>query len=165
MPRWKRPTHRPSNLHGEMLLDWLLMHLHPVPEPNQNAITAGWLCSRCLDDWGVQLQRAGELDKAARRFTEAIRLNPDNRAAEVNLAFNQATKARTPDAGRPCRPEPRDQFGKYRNWNAVVTANGRISTTSLSVTWLDIRIIRAAISGKGAAMATCARPPARPGQS
>jgi len=113
--------------------DWLLMHLHPVPEANQNAAIAGILCSRCLDDWGVQLQRAGELDKAARRFTEARRLNPDNRAAEINLAFNETLKTNGPMEIDPARVNA-DQFGKYRNWNAVVTANGPFDEISFCFT-------------------------------
>ncbi|HSY19303.1 MAG TPA: tetratricopeptide repeat protein [Candidatus Acidoferrales bacterium] len=104
-------------------IEWFLMHLHPVPEANLDATIAGLLCSRCLNDWGVQLQRAGELDKAARRFTEAMRLNPDNRAADINLAFNQVLKSGAPMEIAPAGINP-DQFGKYRNWNAVVTANG-----------------------------------------
>ncbi|HEV2695418.1 MAG TPA: tetratricopeptide repeat protein [Verrucomicrobiae bacterium] len=104
-------------------VQWLVMHLHPVPEANQNAVLAGMLCSRCLDDWGVQLQRAGELEKAAKRFAEAKRFNPDNVVADINLAFNGTLKAGAPMVIDPARVTP-DQFGKYRNWNAVVTANG-----------------------------------------
>ena len=104
-------------------LDWLLMHLHPAPELDQNAILAGMLCSRSLNDWGVQLQRAGDLDSAAKRFQQARRFNPDNIAADINLAFNETLRTKTPLEIYPERVNA-DQFGKYRNWNAVVTANG-----------------------------------------
>jgi tetratricopeptide (TPR) repeat protein len=103
--------------------EWLLMHLHPTAEVNDNAILAGTLCSRCLDDWGVQLQRAGELDKAARRFNDAKRFNPENVAADINLAFNQALRTGAQMQIDPARVNA-DQFGKYRDWNGVVTAYG-----------------------------------------
>jgi len=104
-------------------IDWLLMHLHPVSEPNQNAVIAGLLISRCLNDWGVQLQRAGELEKAGPRFEEARRFYPDNVVADINLAFNKTLKTGAPLEINLARVNT-DQFGKYRNWNAVVTANG-----------------------------------------
>jgi len=111
---------------------FLLAHLHPVPEINQNAIIAGMFCSRCLDNWGVQLQRAGELEKAARRFREAKRFNPDNIVADINLAFNEVL--RTNQIGAPLAIDPArvtaDQFGKYRNWNTLVTANGPVDDIS-----------------------------------
>ncbi|MDR3456493.1 MAG: tetratricopeptide repeat protein [Verrucomicrobiae bacterium] len=109
--------------------EWLLMHLHPVPEPNQNAVIVGLLCSRCLDDWGVQLQRAGELDKAARRFTQAKRFNPDNIVADINLAFNQTLKSGAPVEIDLTHTTP-DQYGKSRDWNSLVTANGPFDDVS-----------------------------------
>lgn len=102
---------------------WLLKHLHPVAEPNENALIVGIFCSRCLNDWGVRLQRAGELEKAARRFQDAKRFNPDNVVADINLAFNESLRQ-----GKSVPLDPAhvnaDQFGKYRNWNEVLTANG-----------------------------------------
>ena len=101
----------------------LLGRLHPTPVVNQNAIWMGELCSRSLDDWGVQLQRAGELDKAATRFKEAKEFNPDNIVADINLAFNKVLRE-----GAPIQVDlfhaSTDRFGKYRNWNDVITANG-----------------------------------------
>jgi Flp pilus assembly protein TadD len=108
---------------GNTLPGWLLMHLHAQPVVNQNAIIVGMFCSRSLDAWGVQLQRAGELEKAAQRFQEARRFNPDNIVADINLAFNETLRAGKPldiDLGRVSA----DNFGKYRNWNTLVTANG-----------------------------------------
>ena len=43
----------------------LLNKFHVPREQNQNAILAGTFYSRSLDFWGVQLQRANELEKAA----------------------------------------------------------------------------------------------------
>lgn len=108
---------------GDTLPGWLLMHLHALPQANQNTIVVGMFCSRSLNDWGVQLQRAGELEKAAQRFQEARRFNPDNIVAGINLAFNKTLRAGKPldiDLGRVSP----DNYGKYRNWNALTTANG-----------------------------------------
>ena len=105
------------------VFNWLLLHLYSTPEPNQNAILAGMFCARSLDDWGVQLQRAGDLTNAAAQFTAAKQLNPDNVVADINLKFNQTLRAGQTNelAPEPINP---DQFGKYRNWNAVLNANG-----------------------------------------
>ena len=103
--------------------EWLLNTIHAPREQNQNAILAGFIYSRSLDFWGVQLQRAHELEKAAAAFTLAKELNPDNVVAQINLQFNQSLCA-----GKSVPVDPsiatRDQFGKYHDWNEVVNANG-----------------------------------------
>jgi tetratricopeptide (TPR) repeat protein len=101
----------------------LLQKFHVPREQNQNAILAGNLYSRSLDFWGVQLQRANELEKAATAFALAKELNPDNVIAQINLQFNQSLRA---GKSVPVNPAlaTRDQFGKYHDWNEVVNANG-----------------------------------------
>ncbi len=101
----------------------LLKKFHVPREPNGNAILIGGLYSRSLDFWGVQLQRAGELEKAAAYFALAEQINPDNVVAQINLQFNQALREgrRVPlDLSKTGS----DQFGKYHDWNEVVNANG-----------------------------------------
>ena len=66
---------------GERLLD----KFHVPREPDQMAVLAGLYYSRSLDFWGVELQRAGELDEAAAHFDTALKLNPDNVVAQINL--------------------------------------------------------------------------------
>jgi tetratricopeptide (TPR) repeat protein len=105
------------------------MHLHVPPEPNPNALMAGIFYSRSLDFLGVQLQRAGELEKAATRFSEAQQLNPDNVVAKINLDFNKTLRAGSPAAVDLSRVTA-DQFGKYHNWNEVLNANGPFDETS-----------------------------------
>jgi len=101
----------------------LLARLHVVREPNPNAVVAGAYYSRDLDFWGVQLQRAGELEKAADCFELAQKLNSDNVVAQINLQFNQDLRA-----GRTVPVDPAkattDRFGKYHNWSEVISANG-----------------------------------------
>ena len=57
------------------------------------AVLAGFFYSRSLDFWGVELQRAGDLDNAAAHFDTALKLNPDNVVAQINLDFNQTLRA------------------------------------------------------------------------
>ncbi len=130
-PAVQKALVKPAPTKPKNIFEWLLMHLHPAPETDQNAILAGMFCSRSLNDWGVQLQRAGELEKAAKRFQQAKHLNPDNIVADINLAFNESLRAGRPLEINPARVNA-DQFGKYRNWNEVVTANGPFDDISFS---------------------------------
>ena len=114
---------------GNTAPGWLLMHLHSAPQVNQNAIIVGRFCSRSLNDWGVQLQRAGELEKAAQRFKDARRLNPSNIIADINLAANETLHTGgTPEIN--LSKVNADSFGIYRNWNSVLTANGSFDDIS-----------------------------------
>ncbi|HTY86314.1 MAG TPA: tetratricopeptide repeat protein [Candidatus Acidoferrum sp.] len=101
----------------------LLARFHVPRERNHNAVAVGAYYSRSLDFWGVQLQRVNELEKAAVCFDRAIKINPDNVVAQINLAFNQnlrAGKTVPVDLSRTTS----DQFGKYRDWLEVLSANG-----------------------------------------
>jgi tetratricopeptide (TPR) repeat protein len=109
--------------------DWLLLHLHIVPESNQNAIYIGTVYSRDLDYWGVQLQRRGELDLAATNFAAALNLNPNNISAGINLDFNGKLRSKTVVKVDPNRVNP-DQFGKSSNWSQLLNANGPLDEPS-----------------------------------
>jgi tetratricopeptide (TPR) repeat protein len=101
----------------------MLEKFHIPREPNANATLAGMFYSRSLDFWGVQLQRTGYLTNAAACFRLAAAVNPDNFVAKVNLQFNQNLRdgTRVPlDFSKTTT----DQFGKYRDWNSVLNANG-----------------------------------------
>ena len=104
---------------GERLLD----RFHVPREPNHDAITVGSFYSRSLDFWGVQLQRANELEKAAACFDLATKVNPDNVVAQINLTFNQNLRAGI-TVPVDLSKTTSDQFGKYRDWLQVITANG-----------------------------------------
>ncbi len=100
-----------------------LKKFHVQREPNQTAVLLGAFYSRSLDFWGVELQRAGELETAAACFDTALKLNPDNIVAKINLAFNQTLRAgRT--APVDLSKTTTDQLGKYQTWNEVLNANG-----------------------------------------
>ena len=104
---------------GQRILDGF-----QVPrEQNQNAILAGTFYSRSLNFWGVQLQRAGDLTNAAACFAMAKEVNPDNFVAQINLRFNQSLRAGI-SVPLNLSKTTSDQFGKFRDWNGAVSANG-----------------------------------------
>lgn len=105
------------------IFDRLLKRLHNAAEPNLNAMMVGTFYSRSLNYWGVQLQRAGALDQAEAAFTAARQLNPDNVVATINLEFNHRLRAGSTTAVELTHVTA-DQFGKFRNWNEVMGANG-----------------------------------------
>ena len=107
--------------------DWVLMHLHATADANP--LIAGAAYSRSLNFWGVQLQRAGQLDLAASAFTNAQVLNPENVTAGINRAFNANLRAGSSNVV-DISAVTADQFGRYRNWNAVLNANGPFDETS-----------------------------------
>ncbi len=68
-------------------------HFQPVPSP-QSRLLAGWYAV-ALDDWGVRLQRAGQLAAAQKRFEQALALDGENAAAGLNLQCNTNLAAGT----------------------------------------------------------------------
>ncbi len=116
-------------IYSKGLFNWILMHLHAKQEPDQNDIIAGRFYSRSLNDWGVHQQRANALDTAKNHFDTAVKINPDNFAAAINLKFNQALHDGS-TAGVELMHITADQFGKYRGWNEILNANGPFDETS-----------------------------------
>ncbi|MGH7951452.1 MAG: tetratricopeptide repeat protein [Limisphaerales bacterium] len=92
----------------------VLARLHLERETNQNAVAAGDSYSRALDFWGVELQRAGDLTNAAAQFETALKLNPDNISAQVNLGFNEKLRAGQSAPLDLSKTSP-DQLGKPMN--------------------------------------------------
>ena len=101
----------------------LLKRLHAPREQNLNAVVAGAFYSRDLDFWGVELQRAGEFEKAAQCFEDAQKFNPDNQVAQINLDFNKRLRARETTAVDLSKTTA-DQFGKLSTLNDVLNADG-----------------------------------------
>jgi tetratricopeptide (TPR) repeat protein len=90
---------------------------------------AGIYYSRGLDFWGVQLQRIGELGKAASRFDDALKLNPDNVSAQINRRFNQTLRAGRTEPVDPARTAL-ELFPKYSSWTEILNANGPLDDPS-----------------------------------
>ena len=128
-PDIQRALNPPDYSYPNNIFDWFLMHLHVQPEPNLNAIFAGLYYSRSLNFWGVQLQRAGELDRAVASFASALKLNPENVSAAINGDFN-ANLRHGSTAVVNLSGVTADRFGRYRNWNEVLNANGPFDETS-----------------------------------
>jgi tetratricopeptide (TPR) repeat protein len=104
---------------GERWLD----KFHVKREPDLMAVLLGAFYSRSLDFWGVEMQRAGELEKAAALFDTALKLNPDNVVAKINLQFNNTLRAGGA-AAVDLSKTTSDQLGEYRSWSEVMDANG-----------------------------------------
>jgi tetratricopeptide (TPR) repeat protein len=101
---------------GEKMLDYF----HVSREGNPNATIVGAYYSRSADFWGVELQRAGQWEKAADRFALATNLNPNNLVAEVNLEFNAKFRAHE-TAPVDLSKTTADSFS---NWREVLNTGG-----------------------------------------
>ncbi len=100
--------------------------LRLATEPNRTAVLLGAAYARCLDCWGVRLQRAGRGREAGVWFQRALDLDPASLAAQINLEYNQR-RQRGDDTRLPREfVEARftGQSGRYRAWTAAAEANG-----------------------------------------
>jgi tetratricopeptide (TPR) repeat protein len=69
--------------------------------PGFNVAMVGSMYSRALNYFGVELQRAGELNKAGEFFTQALALDTNNPAAYINMEYNQLLRAGQRDNPKP----------------------------------------------------------------
>jgi len=93
-------------------------------DPRNETRTAGALVSRSLNYWAVEIQKTGNLEKAAEHFELAHKLNPDNVVAKVNLEFNRKYRAgqRSPVV---MTNSVEERFGEnYRGLDQLLGANG-----------------------------------------
>ena len=101
----------------------MLERLHVPHEQNINAAIIGSYCSRSLNLWGVELQRAGDLTDAGIYFRKALLFNPDNVVAKINLRVNQELS----DGHRPTVDLSEDtagQLGEFENPVQAMVADG-----------------------------------------
>lgn len=85
-------------------------------------ILAEWY-SRSLNQWGVELQRIGRLDDAAKRFTQAAAVNTNNFVAALNLQVNEALRKGVHQAIATNTTVERG-FAELGGFDAVLTAHG-----------------------------------------
>jgi tetratricopeptide (TPR) repeat protein len=85
-------------------------------------VFAAWQ-SRQLTAFGVELQRAGQLEAAGRWFRTALALKPDNLSATANLVVNSNLLAGLPVRGDRTRPAEAE-LGRYGNWERALNENG-----------------------------------------
>lgn len=98
--------------------------LHLREEQDVEALEASSYYARGLDWWGVRLQRAGQLQAAAKRFQAALAIKPESVSAKVNLEANQMLQA-----GKKFVPKTQEtilaSFGeKFRSWDQVLAEDG-----------------------------------------
>jgi len=82
--------------------------------------------ARAVDYFGVELQKAGDLNRAADCFGLALDLNPDSASAAINRDYNQKLRAGHPEPLK--RGEEMEKcIGRYGgNWDALVRRDGPI---------------------------------------
>jgi len=105
------------------LWDRLVQRAHLTRESNADATTLAGFYSRALNYWGVEVQKGGGLTNAAGHFERALLLKPDNLVAQVNLECNKKLRAGVKTSVQVTK-SIEEEFGKYRNWDEVVGANG-----------------------------------------
>jgi len=100
-------------------------------QPNATAVVLGSYYSQVQNAWGVNLQRANRVREAEGHFKSALRLFPDNLAAEKNLAFNADLQAGRPAELRPPK-SMEEELGRYRSWEQVMRDTGPFDDPTLS---------------------------------
>lgn len=96
---------------------------HLRPEKNKQALSIGALYSRALNEWAVEVQTSGDLEKAAGYFELAQQLNADNLVVQINQEYNQKLRAGQ-RAPIQLLKSVEDRFGKYRTWDQIIGENG-----------------------------------------
>ncbi len=105
------------------VLERLMTKAHAEWEVNHDASAVAFFYSRALNAWGVEMQRAGKLAEAATHFERALELNPENIVAQINLDCNKNLQNGRRSSVQLSKTIE-DSFGRYRNWDQVVGANG-----------------------------------------
>jgi tetratricopeptide (TPR) repeat protein len=95
-------------------------------KPSQSAVLSGAIYSRVYNYFGVELQKAGQLEKAREYFASALELNPDNPSAFINQDYNALLLTGQKESGDPSEGAKK-RLGPYGgNWNAILSDNGPI---------------------------------------
>jgi tetratricopeptide (TPR) repeat protein len=128
---WKRTTEQalkpllaaagaPSATEELPLSDRILEKLHVPREKIVSASLLKSYDSRALNHWGVQMQRLGDPKRAAEHFDLALKLNPDNVVARVNLQWNKNLRA----GNTASVTNIEESLGDYRAFGQAINANG-----------------------------------------
>ena len=105
------------------IMERLVTKAHAQWEVNHDASAVGFFYSRALNAWGAEMQKAGMLAEAAAHFERTLELNPGNIVAQINLDCNKSLQNGRHSSVQLSK-SIEDSFGKYRNWDQVVGANG-----------------------------------------
>ncbi len=74
-------------------IERLFKAVHLKPALNNQAALLGTFYSRSANNWGVELQKSGDFERAAGRFELAQKLNAANVVARHNLEYNTRRRA------------------------------------------------------------------------
>jgi len=96
---------------------------HIPIERNAQATAIGAFYSRALNEWAVELQKHGDLEKAAAHFELAQKLNPDNVVVQINQEYNKHLRAGH-HAPLQLSKSMDDLLGKYRRWDQALLEYG-----------------------------------------
>lgn len=98
---------------------------------NRTLAFLGMYYSRCINTWGVEMQKLDRFEAAGRWFDTAVKLNANNVVAAINSEYNRNLQAG--ERGAIQIPKSvEDRFGVYRTWDDVLGANGPYDEPSLS---------------------------------
>jgi tetratricopeptide (TPR) repeat protein len=108
--------------------------LQLVDEPNRDASYLAMYYSQARNAWGVEVQKSGQLAKAAAHFQRALDLNSENLVAKVNLECNGALQ-KSGKAPVDLTKASEDRLTKqHRGWDLVIRENGPFDEPSFCFT-------------------------------
>jgi tetratricopeptide (TPR) repeat protein len=107
-----------------------LASLPDLNEQNADAVRVAIYYAQSLNYWGVELQKAGTqrqnnqalLQDAGNQFAEAMRLNPENYLARINLRYNAGLRGVTPPAGTLISWQA--LAARVGNWVSLINIDG-----------------------------------------
>jgi tetratricopeptide (TPR) repeat protein len=110
-----------------------------APRYEFTAPYVGDFYARALDQWGVELQRAGRFDEAFQIFKEALALSPDNASALINRDANtlwREGRKRLPELSR----EHQEKLTLYRGVDMLLMSCGPVDEASFVTEFAGIFI-------------------------
>jgi tetratricopeptide (TPR) repeat protein len=89
--------------------------------------SAGYTASiyaQAVNQFGVELQKRGDLADAERYFKFALELNPDNATALINSEYNKVLQSGGRESGPPSQAVAKALHPYYGNWERILGFNG-----------------------------------------
>jgi len=111
----------------------LLQALKPAKgkKPQRAESLLGVLYSRAVDNFGVELQKSGDLEKAGEYFALALDLDPDSASAMINRDYNQNLRAGNPHPLKRS-DEVQKRLNRYAgNWDQLLGHNGPVDEPAM----------------------------------
>jgi tetratricopeptide (TPR) repeat protein len=115
---------------GGGLLDPVFQSLRLKKQPNRDATILGGYYSRALTYWGTEEQKLNRLKPAEDSFARALKLNPENQVARLDLSSNQKLQR---DDKAPHQPISAFDglLRKYQSLDQLVSENGPLDEPTL----------------------------------